>query len=138
MFKRWGPKANTRTYSEVVEQQNENVQPMAGQKRINPGVPSPRKRINSNQAAIINTNGSIIKGTQTLAVQPRHNGAVTTSTNPSPRIGHICNSYQPNKTNSHNKTMFAYNAKAINSSNTTRSTTDPQPQMVNQVKIISF
>ena len=31
--------------------------------------------------------------------------------------------------------MLEYNAKAINSSNTTRSTTDPQPQMVNQVKI---
>ena len=60
VFKRLGPKVNTRSYSEVVEQKNENVQPMVGQKRINPGVPSPRKRINSNQAAIINTNGSII------------------------------------------------------------------------------
>ena len=70
VFNRLGFEVSTRTYSDVVGQQNEYEQPPAGQKRIISEVPGPRKRINSNQAAIVNTKGSTIKITQSPLSNP--------------------------------------------------------------------
>ena len=61
VFNQLGPKLNSKTYSEVVGNQEEYGRQTEIQKRINSESPDPHNRINSSQATCVDPKGPLIK-----------------------------------------------------------------------------